>query len=122
MSPVPTARVDVEIGVGGEGVNTNFIEVSNMLKLYSNSRAAGTKTKYSKWYAAAQGSSNDLPLFGCSRAEARCMLNYICRNGIPKADPGAAATYQAYMQAPKRVGQRSPNGETLSTPPIDYDW
>jgi ABC-type glycerol-3-phosphate transport system substrate-binding protein len=36
--------------------------------------------------------------------------------------PGAAETYQAYMQALDRVGQVQPGGETFSTPPIDYYW
>jgi ABC-type glycerol-3-phosphate transport system substrate-binding protein len=39
-----------------------------------------------------------------------------------QAMPGAAATYQAYMQALDRVGQVQLGGETFGPPPIDYYW
>src|SRR3954462_13729071 len=39
-----------------------------------------------------------------------------------QAMPGAAATYQAYMQALDRVGQIQPGGEASGAPLIDYYW
>jgi ABC-type glycerol-3-phosphate transport system substrate-binding protein len=39
-----------------------------------------------------------------------------------QAMPGAAETYQAYLQALERVEQLPPGGETFGTPPIDYYW
>jgi hypothetical protein len=39
-----------------------------------------------------------------------------------QAMPGAAETYQAYMQALERVGQVQPSGESFGPPPIDYYW
>jgi ABC-type glycerol-3-phosphate transport system substrate-binding protein len=56
------------------------------------------------------------------------MAGFPARRSVAESDttnqtmPGAAETYQAYMQALDRVGQVQPGGETFSTPPIDYYW
>ncbi|MEO7913029.1 MAG: hypothetical protein ABIV47_25555 [Roseiflexaceae bacterium] len=56
------------------------------------------------------------------------MAGFPARRSVAQLDttnqamPGAAATYQAYIQALERVGQLSPGGETSDTPPIDYYW
>ena len=56
------------------------------------------------------------------------MAGFPARRSVAQSDttnqamPGAAETYQAYMQALDRVGQVQPGGETFGTPPIDYYW